>query len=76
MPKLDELKTRIDWLKELFKILAAILVADVVGVSKLYLDESIGILFYLGIAMLGVLMVIMVIVARKIENQLIELRDI
>ena len=43
MPKLDELKTRIDWLKELFKILAAMLVADVAGLAKLSSEPPIGI---------------------------------
>ena len=76
MPKLDEIKARLDWLKELFKILAAMLVADVAGIAKLYFDASIGIWFYLGFAVLGVLMISGVIISRKIETHLIELRDI
>jgi len=76
MPKLDEIKARLDWLKELFKILVAVLVADVAGLSKLYLDASIGILFYSGLVVLGILTVAGVIVSRKIEIHLIELRDI
>ncbi len=76
MPKLDEIKARLDWLKELFKILVAVLVADVAGLSKLYLDASIDILFYSGLVVLGILAVAGVIVSRKIETHLIELRDI
>ena len=76
MPKLDEIKARLDWLKELFKILVAVLVADVAGLSKLYLDASIGILFYSGIVVLGILAIAGVIVSRKIEIHLNELRDI
>jgi len=76
MPKLDEIKARLDWLKEQFKILVAVLVADVAGLSKLYSDASIGVLFYAGLVVLGILTVSGVIVSRKIETHLIELRDI
>ncbi len=53
MPKLDEIRARLDWLKEQFKILITILVADVVGVSKLYLDAQNGLLFYSGLVVGG-----------------------
>jgi len=76
MPKLDEIRARLDWLKEQFKILVTILVADVVGVSKLYLDAQNGLLFYSGLVLLLVLTVSIIIVSRKIEIHLIELRDI
>ncbi|WP_432743362.1 hypothetical protein ABXJ76_01285 [Methylobacter sp. G7] len=76
MPKLDEIRARLDWLKEQFKILVTILVADVVGVSKLYLDAQNGLLFYSGLVLLVVLTVSIIIVSRKIEIHLIELRDI
>lgn len=76
MPKLDEIRARLDWLKEQFKILVTILVADVAGVSKLYLDAQNGLLFYLGLVLLVVLTVSIIIVSRKIEIHLIELRDI
>jgi hypothetical protein len=36
--KLDEVKSLIDWLKYLFKILIAIMVADIAGIAKLFLD--------------------------------------
>jgi hypothetical protein len=48
MPKLDEIKARIDWLKELFKIIVTIMVADIAGMAKLYLDNAINGLFYMG----------------------------
>lgn len=76
MPKLDEIKARLDWLKELFKVLVAILVADVAGVSKLYLDAQNSPLFYSGLVLVVVLTIAIVIVSRKIEIHLIELRDI
>ncbi len=42
MAKIDEVKARIDWLKELFKIVVTVMVADIAGMSKLYLDNTIG----------------------------------
>jgi len=41
MARIDEVKAHIEWMKDLFKILVAILVADIAGVSKLYLENSI-----------------------------------
>ena len=40
MAKIDEVKARIDWLKELFKIVVAVMVADVAGMAKLYLETK------------------------------------
>ncbi len=76
MPKLDEIRARLDWLKEQFKILVTILVADVAGVSKLYIDAQVDLLFYSGLVLLVVLTTSIIIVSRKIEIHLIELRDI
>ncbi len=42
------IKARIDWLKELFKVVITVMVADVAGMSKLYLDNTIDMLFYMG----------------------------
>ena len=76
MPKLEEIRARLDWLKEQFKILVTILVADVAGVSKLYIDTQVDLLFYSGLVLLVVLTASIIIVSRKIEIHLIELRDI
>jgi hypothetical protein len=40
MGKLDEVKSRIDWLKDLFKILIAIMVADIAGIAKLFMGDK------------------------------------
>jgi|GEM_PF-2860841 hypothetical protein len=48
MAKIDEVKARIDWLKELFKIVVTVMVADIAGMSKLYLDNTVDVLFYMG----------------------------
>ena len=76
MAKIDEIKAHIDWLKELFKIFVTILVADIVGVSKLYLDGDINILFYSGVVLIVVLSTIASITSKKIEKHIKELGDL
>ena len=76
MPKIDEIKSEIDWLKDLFKILVALLAGLVTGVSKLYLDSEINILFYSGI-ILGIgITAWLVILAKKIKIHIRELGEL
>jgi len=76
MAKIDEVKSHIDWLKDLFKILVAILVTDIAGVSKLYLDTSINILFYSGIVLVVVFSIWIAIISKKIEIHIKKLGDL
>jgi membrane protein YdbS with pleckstrin-like domain len=76
MAKLDEVKSHIDWLKDLFKILVAVLVAAVAGVSKLYIDMNITVLFYAGIILIVVLAIWISVIAKKIEKHIKELGDL
>lgn len=76
MAKIDEIKSHIDWLKDLFKILVAILVADIAGISKLYIDENINILFYSGIVLIVLLSIWLAILAKKIEQHIKRLGDL
>jgi len=76
MSKLDEIKARIDWLKDLFRIVITIMVADVAGVAKLFVDSKFGLLFYLGACLLPVFAVACIGISKKIELHLNELGDI
>ena len=76
MAKLDEIKAHIDWLKELFKILITILVADIAGISKLYLDGDINLLFYSGVVLVIVLSISASITSKKIEKHIKELGEL
>ena len=73
MAKIDEIKSHIDWLKDLFKILVAILVADIAGASNLYLGNNIDILFYASIILVIILSIWISIISRKIEKHIKEL---
>jgi len=70
MGKLDEVKSLIDWLKDLFKTLIAIMVADI---AKLFIDDKINLLFYLGVSNLAVGCIV---ISRKVELHLNELGKI
>lgn len=73
MAKIDEIKTEIDWLKDLFKIIVAVLVAIIAGISKLYVDDEISVLFYLGIIVSLGFTFWIVIIAKKIKKHIKEL---
>jgi hypothetical protein len=74
--KIDGIKARIDWLKELFKVVVTVMVADVAGMSKLYLDNMIGVLFYMGGFLLPVLLYVCINISKKIERHFNELEEL
>ncbi len=76
MAKIDEVKARIDWLKELFKIVVAVMVADIAGMAKLYLDKTIDEVFYMGGLLLPVLVVVCIVISRKMERRINELENL
>jgi|GEM_PF-1215894 len=69
-------KARIDWLKELFKIVVTVMVADIAGMAKLYLDKTIDEVFYMGGLLLPVLVVVCVVISRKMERRINELENL
>ncbi len=76
MAKIDEVKARIDWLKELFKVVVTVMVADVAGMAKLYLDNTVDVLFYMGGLLLPFLVFVCMNISRKIERHFHELEGL
>jgi hypothetical protein len=76
MPKIDELKARMDWLKEAVKILVAMLLAAGAGVAKLYLDSEIGVLFISGIVFMILVSVVIVAIVIKINKTISDIGDL
>lgn len=76
MAKIDEIKTEVEWLKDLFKTLVAVLIGIIAGVSKLYLDENENILFYLGIVISLGFTLWIAIIAKKIKKQIKKLGEL
>ena len=76
MAEIDEIKEKINWLKELFKLLVMILVALIAGLSKLFLDNKINVLFYLGIIISLFILIWLIILSFKINKNIKKLKDI
>jgi hypothetical protein len=49
MAKIDEIKEHINTLRNYLNILTAIILAVGAGVAKLYINDEIGLLFWIGI---------------------------
>ena len=52
------------------------MVADIAGIAKLFMDDKINLLFYLGVCLLPILAVGCIVISRKIEVHLNELGGI
>jgi len=76
MPKIDEVKAEIDFLKDIFKLSIALIAAIIAGLSKLYLDDSINILFYIGTVLSILISSVPVIVFKKIKKHIKELGEL
>ena len=76
MSKQEEVKARIDWLKDLFKIVITIMIADIAGMAKLYIDNEADLLFYLGGILLPIFAMAYIVISQKIELHLNELGEL
>ena len=59
-----------------FKIIIAVLVAIMAGLSKLYIDNEINLVFYLGAFIAIILSVLPVIIFLKIKKHITELGEL
>ena len=76
MAKIDEIKERINWLKDLFKILVMVLIAIIAGIGKLFLSRDFNILFYVG-SLISVFVILwLVILFFKIDKDIKKLREL
>jgi len=75
--KIDEIKERINWLKDLFKTFIMILIATIAGISKLYLDKNYNnILFYLGVGISFFVTIWILILFFKINKEIVKLGEL
>ena len=75
MAKLDEIKEHIGALKTYLGIIVAIVLAVGAGVAKLYNDLNIGLLFWLGIAIMLISITIFLFVPKSMHNNIKKLKD-
>jgi len=76
MSKLEEVKAEIEFLKDIFKVSIIVLMTVIAGVSKLYLDNQINSLFYLGILSIIIVSFVPLLTFKKIKKHIKELGDL
>lgn len=76
MSKLDQMKEYINALRTYLAILGAMLLGLGAGLSKLLLDEQIGILFWVGCALGVVFIFLFFIVAKAMHRDIQKLEDL
>lgn len=76
MPKIDELKSKLDWMKESVKILVAILLTLGAGIAKLYLDGNIGALFIAGVSLITASIFVITVIVLKINRTITEIGEL
>ena len=75
MAKIDEVKEHVATLRGYLNIVVATILALGAGISKLYLSARIGILFFIGVVLILLLMVIFVIISKVMHNNIKQLKD-
>ena len=76
MAKIDEIKEHIAALRGYLNLIVAIILALGAGVSKLYLSHNTGILFWLGIALIILLIVTFITIAKAMHKNIKKLKDL
>ena len=76
MSKKDEIKEHIGTLKTYLSIIVAIVLAVGAGVAKLYNDTNIGLLFWLGIGVMMVSIIVFIFISKSMHNNIKKLKDL
>ena len=76
MAKIDEIKEHIGALKAYLNILTAIILALGAGTSKLYLSDNIGLLFWIGIGLIVLFLIVFIMIAKAVHNNIQDLKDL
>ncbi len=75
MSELDEQKSKIDWYKDLFKIYIAALFAIVAGLLTMITNGNTNLLFYTGLVVVVVLVVVAIFAADTVSKEIRKLRE-
>lgn len=76
MSKLDEVKEHIGALKTYLSIIVAIVLASGAGVAKLYDANNIGLLFWLGIAVILIAIAVFILISKSMHTNIKKLKDL
>ena len=75
MSKSEEIKERINYLKGFLTILIGIVVLICGGLVSLHLKDQINEVFWLGVSVIALILLVCLVLMIKIENHLNELGD-
>jgi len=76
MSKIDEKKEYIGLLKSYINVIVAFILAIGAGVSKMYINNDISMLFWIGIGFIFFFLILFVFVARKAHHEIKKLRNL
>ncbi|MDQ7068922.1 MAG: hypothetical protein Q9M40_13685 [Sulfurimonas sp.] len=76
MAKIDEIKEHIGALKNYLNIVVAMILTFGAGVSRLFISENITVLFWIGIILIAMLLIIFLIISRSIHSNIKKLKDL
>lgn len=76
MAKIDEIKEHIGALKGYLNIIIAVILALGAGTSRLYLSGEVGVLFYIGLGLILLLLVVFALISRAVHVNIKRLRDL
>jgi len=76
MAKIDEVKEHIGALKSYLNILVAVILVIGAGVSKLYLEHSIGLIFWLGVIIILIAISAFIVISKSMHQNIKKLKDL
>jgi len=76
MAKVDEIKEHIGALKSYLNIIVAVLLAVGAGIAKLYIDNNIGLLFWLGSLLVIIVLIVFIAISKSMHRHIKKLKDL
>ena len=76
MGKIDEKKEFIGALKFYLSVIVAVILAVGAGISKLYITQNIGILFWSGFFIVFIMLILFMFFSKKMHKEIKELKDL
>ncbi len=76
MGKIDKIKEDVGAIKSYLGFIVALIISVGAGISKLYIDGTINVLFYLGSFVMILLVLVFAIMSKKMHKKISELEEI
>ena len=76
MAKIDEIKELINTLRIYLTIISALIISIGAGISKLYISEKINILFWIGVVLCFIMIIVFIVIANALHKNIKKLKDL